>query len=231
VSPPGVLPVSMSSKIDDTREVIAANPDLVAGFARSLDQLLREGKPGSSTVGMPPQTYHPALSMLGVFQKRFTIAVALARMAAVDVSRAKAAREGIKPPAISSPDWILAADMIAARWVFDSANKLDTVDPTIPLHGISLALASYGLIERSLAGFRPPELVPASTRAQYIAAFFEEYLVARKMPREEARQRRESVEKIVAALDILQQAAIESGKIDLANLKLSPRWQRHVSPT
>jgi hypothetical protein len=228
VSPPGVLPVSMSSKIDDTREVIAASPDLVAGFARSLDQLLREGKPGSSTVGTPPQAYHPALSMLGVFQKRFTIAVALARMAALDMSRAKAAGEGANPPAMSSADWVFAADMIAARWVFDSAHNLDSVDPTISLHGISLALASYGLIERSLVGFRPTEIIPASTRAQYIGAFFEEYLVARQMPREEAIKRRESVEKIVVALDILQQAATESGQIDLANLKLSPRWQRHV---
>ncbi len=228
VSPPGVLPVSMSSNVDDTREVIAGSPELVSGFARSLGKLLRDGKPGSSTAEMPPQAYHPALSMLGVFQKRFTVAVALARMAALDMIQAKAARDEARSPAITPADWLLAADLMAARWVFDCAVELDTVDPTIPLHGISLALASYGLIERLLSGFRPPEITPASTRMQYLLAFFGEYLVARQVPRDEVEQRQHSVKKIVAALDLLRQAAIESGELDIGKLEISPRWQRHM---
>lgn len=227
-TPPGVLPVSMSSKVEDTREVITEKPELILGFVRSLVFMLNEGKPASSTDDIPPQEYHPALSMLGVYQKRFTIAVALARMTSLDMMLAKAAREGVHPPAMPSEEWILAADLMAASWVFDSANVLDGVDPTIALHGISLALASYDLIERSLTGFRPPELIPASTRLQNIEAFFEEYLVVRQVPRDEAKQRRDSVKKIVVALDFLLQEATESGVLDIDNLEPSPRWKRHI---
>lgn len=228
VSPPGVMPVSMSSRIDDTREVIAQSPELVSRFAQALGRMIREGRPGSTTVGQPPPAYHPALSMLMAFQKRFTVAVALARMVALDMVLAKAAREEASPPVMPSEEWTLTAERIAARWVFDSAADLDRVDPTIALHGISLGLASYDLIERSLVGFHPPEIVPARARAQHVADFFSEHLVTRQMPREEPERHRDGLRGILATLDLLWQAATESGELGLRDLEISPRWQQHM---
>lgn len=228
-SPPGVLPVAMSSKVEDTVQVIAASPELVSGFARSLGRLLSEGRPGSSTEGDPPPAYQPAISMLGVFQKRFNVAVALARMVALDLMFEKAAREGTRPPSAPSADWVFAADLLAARWVFDSAVELDESDPTVAFQGICLALASYGLIERAVPGFQPPEINAASARAQYIGDFFEGYLASRQMSADEAKARRASGRGVVAALDLLWQGAVGSGELDVGALPISQRWQRHVS--
>jgi len=63
---------------------------------------------------------------------------------------------------------------------------------------------------------------------EYLATFFQEYLMARQVPPDEAKQRRDSVKKIVAALDLLWQAAVESGELDTDNLEPSRRWLRHM---
>lgn len=230
-SPAGVLPVSMSSRLEDTRSVIAVNPELVTGFARCLGQMIRNGRPGSTTTGTPPQQYHPALSILGVFQKRFTVAVALGRMLALDEIRAQPAHQGGHITVGPWLEWVVSADAVAARWVFDSAQHIDRVDPTIAYHGISLMLKSHEILEGSLPGFRSPECISAAIRSQHLAAAFAQYLEATGMPREQVEERRDSSRELIATLDVLQQSAIESGEFKRGGVKASPRWQRHISET
>jgi hypothetical protein len=215
-SPPGRLPVSMSTKLEDTRATISENPNVVDGFARSLDRMLREGRPGSSTAGIPPAAYHPALSIFGVFEKRFGLAVALARAALLTG----------KHTAPSTPaEWIALSDALAAHWVFDSAQMLDGADATVALQSILLSLASQELIERSLPGFAPPELIPARERMERIGEYFLAYATGAGMPVEEAEKRRRGSQNIVATIDILWQEATASGKLERAVLESSARWR------
>jgi hypothetical protein len=232
-SPAGILPVSMSTMIEDTRNVISMNSELVDGFVRSLDRMLREGIPGESTDGVPPVTYHPALSMFGVFQKRYGVAVALTRIALHDPTYRKIQNQQSEKPdtilkALTPAEWIVAADLLAALWVFDSAQKLDRVDPTIAFQGILLALGSQELIERSLSGFIPPEIVPASTRLEKIAEYFVTFIIASGVSREEAEARRRGSQHVVDTLDMLWQAAKETGKFDVTKLEPATRWRRHI---
>jgi hypothetical protein len=232
-SPAGRLPVSMSTKIEDTRETISMNSGLVGGFTRSLERMLREGVPGASTEGAPPVPYHPALSMLGVYQKRFSVAAALARIAVINTGNRKidgqqSEEPNTSPNALTPAEWIVVADALAALWVFDSAKKLDCVDPTIALQGILLALASQALVERSLAGFVSPEIVPASARAERIADYFLDYVLSSGIPRKEAEDRRRGTEHVAATLDMLWQTATESGRLEVTMLQPAMRWRRYI---
>jgi hypothetical protein len=125
-------------------------------------------------------------------------------------------------------EWVIGADVRAARWVFDSAQQLDRVDPIIAYHGISLALKSHEVVESWLPGFQPPEIVPAATRSQYLAEVFTAHLEDMGTPREQAEERRDSARDIVATLDLVLQAAVESGELDPSDIRPSLRWQRHM---
>jgi hypothetical protein len=213
----------VSTKLEDTRATISECPGVVSGFAKSLDRMLREGQPASSTEGMPPAAYHPALSMFGVFQKRFGLAVALARVALL-AGKSKE-REGgqTKPP--TPAEWIALADGLAAQWVFNSARMLDATDATVALQGVLLSLASQEIIERSIPGFAPPELIPASERMERISEYFLVYATRSGMPMEEAKERWRSSQETVATLDVLWQEATSSGKLKLATLERAARWR------
>jgi hypothetical protein len=222
-SAPGALPVSMSTKLDDTKATIAANFALARGIARCLTGMVEKGKPGSSTDGMPPVMYHPALSMLGVFQKRFSIATALARIAMLNL-RAARQPEGAANPA-SLQEWLFYADALAAQWVLQGARILDGTDPTVALQGILLSLAAQSLLERSLAGLTPPEVIPAAERMKRVGEFFVAYEVKSGMSREEAESRRQGSERVATTLDLLWDAAVQQQFIAPASLKPAPRWR------
>jgi hypothetical protein len=232
-SPAGMLPVSMSTKIEDTRETISMNSGLVDGFTRTLERMLREGVPASSMNSVPPVAYHPALSMFGVFQKRYSVAVALARIALHDSADRKihshqSEESNTAPNALTPAEWIVAADTLAFRWVFNSAQELDRVDPTIAFQGILLALVSQALIERSLSGFIPPEIVPASTRMERIAEYFVDCILASGVSVEEAEDRRRGSQHAADTLDVLWQAAKVAEKLDVTKLEPAARWCRHI---
>jgi hypothetical protein len=221
-SPPARQPVSMSTKLEDTRATISESPGVVAGFARSLDRMLREGRPGSSTEGVPPAAYHPALSIFGVFEKRFGLAVALARVALLAGTGKERGSGEAKPP--TPTEWIALADALAVHWVFDSAQKLDGADATVALQSVLLSLASQELIERSINGFAAPELIPAKERAERISKYFLEYSTRSGMPVEEAENRLRGSQQIAATLDILWQEATASRKLKLAR-ECAARWR------
>jgi hypothetical protein len=220
----------MSTAIEDTRAVIERSPALVAGFAASLRLMVERGRPGSSTEGAPPAAYHPALAMLGVFQKRFTIAVAVARLAVFDAAREAAtrSRDGereVAANAVLTPvQWIHAADTLAAKWVFDGARALDGADPTIALQGLLLGLASQDLLERSLPAFARSEIVSAGARAGAVADYFVDYARESGMPDSEARDRRRASELAAASLDSLWRAATDAGQLDATGLQPAGRW-------
>jgi hypothetical protein len=226
-SPPGVLPVTMSTRLEDTRAVIASNPELVTGFARCLGQFLRDGAPGSTTAGMPPPQYRPALLTLSVFQKRFTVVVALGRMLALDMMRGETARKDAQET-MEPPDWVMLADALAARWVFASAQQLDRVDATIAYQGISLMLKSHEILESSLCGYRSPEIVSAASRSRYLDSLFADYLTAMGKRNAEVQEQLDSARDLVATFDVLRQAAIDSGEFELGGV-VAPRWQRHMT--
>lgn len=223
-SPPDRLPVSMSTKAEDTQEVIAESPDLVAGFSHSLSRMLDKGSPGSSSDGPPPSAYQPALSMLIVFQKRFSIAVALARVLVIDGHRSTTRSE--KTDAKTPAEWILAADAIAAYLVFESAQQLDSVDPTVACQSILAGLAAQHLIERSLDTLEPPELVPAIRRMKEITKFFAEYLQQAGITQTEIDQRIKGANTVATTLDMLWQSAVDTDALNPTAIKPAPRWQR-----
>lgn len=230
-SQPGHLPVSMSTRVEDTREVITQSPGLVEGFARSLRRMLEQGIPGSSTSGQPPPAYHPTLSTLIVFQKRFSVAAALARILVLDAgpSAGKISMAEEKNPEVMSPgDWVLAADALAAHLVFESAASLDSVDPTIAYQAILLGLAAQSLIERSIDRLAPLEIIPGSRRMNGVATYFADYLLQGRMPQEAIEQRVAGPREVATTLVMLLEEAATQGYIDPAAIRPSTRWRRNL---
>jgi hypothetical protein len=230
VSPPDQRRVSMSTRVEDTQEVIAANPTLVRGFARSFKQMIETGTPGASTQGAPPVAYHPALTMLGLFAKRFSVAVALARIVRLDsLDEIQKQLHEQLGRTLTRADWLFAADGLAAKWVFDSARFLDVVDSTIALQGILLGLAVQGLIERFIAGLVAPEGVALSARVARIGAFFLRYQAALKISEVDATNALGGAKDVAKTLDLLLQAAIQTGQLDLTDVQPATRWLRHTA--
>jgi hypothetical protein len=230
-TPPGVVPVGMSTRIEDTRDVIAGDPARVAGFAASLRAMLERGRPGSSTDGTPAAAYHPALTMLGVFQKRFVIATAVARIAVLiaarEAVRTPAGEQSASSDAVLTPErWVHAADALASRWVFDGARMLDGVDPTIALQGMLMGLASQELLERSLPAGAMAEVVSARSRAPAVGDAFLAYNRELGMADDEAADRRNAAERAAASLDLLWRAATVAGELDATNIQPAGRWRR-----
>jgi hypothetical protein len=226
----GTLPV-VSTNPDDLRDTISANPSVVTGFARSLEQMLSKGIVSEIADGaLQGATSNLALSMFDGFQQRFNIAVALARIALLGPGgrRIRGQQNETASIAAKTAERIVAADTLAAQWVFDSARQLDQVDPTIALEAILLSLGSQALIERALTGFVPPELVPSSMRMEKIADSFGAYVCSLGVSGEEAKDRRNSAQSMAATLNMLWKAATDARTLDASTLHPAPRWRPHI---
>jgi hypothetical protein len=230
---PGTLPV-IGTNPDDLRDMISANPSVVTGFARSLEQMLNKGIVSEIADGAPQSaTSNLALSMFDGFQQRFNIAVAMARIALLGpggrrIQGQQNETASIAAKAAKPAERIVAADTLAAQWVFDSARQLDQLDPTMALEAILLSLGSQALIERALTGFVPPELVPSSMRMEKIAASFEAYVCSLGVSGEEAKDRRNSAQSMAATLNMLWKAATDARTLDATTLHPAPRWRPHI---
>lgn len=107
-----------------------------------------------------------------MFQKRFSIATALSRIVLLNRAATHEGQMGRTLSPASLDEWIFLGDALAAGWVFDRAQHLGSTDPTVAFQGIRLSLAPQSLLERSLMGFTPPEVVPAAERIKRVSEFF-----------------------------------------------------------